>query len=274
MVKKRVKRIVVSVIIGFFLSLFLLEICLYLGGVLFTSSQENLNKITLQKKDAYRILGLGDSTTAIGGKNSWPSQLEEVLNNKNLGKEFSVINKGVVLVDSEGILSSLPSNLEEYSPEMVIIMAGLNDAKKEYSSKNIFYKTKFFLKRFRVYRLLEQLRPEIFNVEQIDYDNTEKAYKNPVTIYNFNKIKEILDEKKIKLVIMQYPLMDAKPLKRMFSSKENIIFVDNEKIFKDRLEHSSYEEYFVDKFAGDFGHCTEKGNRLIAENIANVIFEE
>jgi len=27
-------------------------------------------------------------------------------------------------------------------------------------------------------------------------------------------------------------------------------------------------------FGGDFGHCTHKGNRLLAENIANVIFKE
>jgi hypothetical protein len=27
-------------------------------------------------------------------------------------------------------------------------------------------------------------------------------------------------------------------------------------------------------FAGDFGHCTDKGNRLLAENIATVILKE
>lgn len=37
---------------------------------------------------------------------------------------------------------------------------------------------------------------------------------------------------------------------------------------------ASYKEYFGDMFAGDFGHCTKKGNRLLAENIANVILKE
>ena len=89
----------------------------------------------------------------------------------------------------------------------------------------------FALSTFSPSHHILNLVKEYENKYQIDYDNTEKAYRNQVTIYNFNKIKEILDEKKIKLVIMQYPLMDAKPLEGMFSSKENIIFVDNEKFF-------------------------------------------
>ena len=46
------------------------------------------------------------------------------------------------------------------------------------------------------------------------------------------------------------------------------------KIFKDALRKASYREYFNDMFAGDFGHCTPKGNRLLAENIAKVILKE
>jgi len=40
------------------------------------------------------------------------------------------------------------------------------------------------------------------------------------------------------------------------------------------LKKISYNDYFTDMFAGDFGHCTRKGNRLLAENIANVILKE
>ena len=60
----------------------------------------------------------------------------------------------------------------------------------------------------------------------------------------------------------------------MFESKEGLIFVDNEKVFKDALKTAKYEEYFKDNFAGDFGHCTDKGNRLLAGNIANIILKE
>jgi hypothetical protein len=50
-----------------------------------------------------------------------------------------------------------------------------------------------------------------------------------------------------------------------------MIFVDNERVFKEAIEKDGYKEYFRDMLGGDFGHCTEKSNRLLAENIANTI---
>lgn len=63
-------------------------------------------------------------------------------------------------------------------------------------------------------------------------------------------------------------------LKILFDSKDGTMFVDNEKIFKAAVADSGYWNYFIDLFATDFGHCTAKGNRLLAENIANVILKE
>jgi len=54
----------------------------------------------------------------------------------------------------------------------------------------------------------------------------------------------------------------------------DIIFVDNEKIFKDALSYRNYEDYFDDYIGGEFGHCTGKGNKLLAGNIVRVIFEK
>ena len=64
------------------------------------------------------------------------------------------------------------------------------------------------------------------------------------------------------------------PLKKIFKEDENIIFVDNERLFKDAVRKDGYNAYFQDMFGGDFGHCTQKGNRLLAQNIANVILKE
>ncbi len=72
---------------------------------------------------------------------------------------------------------------------------------------------------------------------------------------------------------MQYPVRNVEPLKQIFAQDEGVIFVDNESVFKEALKKVSYKEYFKDMFAGDFGHCTDKGNRLLAENIANTIFK-
>jgi hypothetical protein len=40
------------------------------------------------------------------------------------------------------------------------------------------------------------------------------------------------------------------------------------------LQGSHYSGLFMDSFAGDFGHCTRIGNRLIAGNLAEVILKE
>ena len=109
----------------------------------------------------------------------------------------------------------------------------------------------------------------------------DKAYKirlgkyDPVTANSYHKLKSILDQRNIQLVCVQYPMRNIKPLKNIFQEKaDDIIFVDNEKIFKEALSASSYKEYFVDMFGGDFGHCTDKGNRLLAENVGEVILKK
>jgi hypothetical protein len=66
----------------------------------------------------------------------------------------------------------------------------------------------------------------------------------------------------------------VEPLKKMLGNDAGIIFVDNENLFKEALQKASYKEYFKDMLAGDFGHCTDKGNRILAQNIAGAIFKE
>jgi tetratricopeptide (TPR) repeat protein len=99
-------------------------------------------------------------------------------------------------------------------------------------------------------------------------------YYNCVTVDNYRKLKEILDKRVIRLVCVQYPMRNIEPLKNIFKRDEGVVFVDNESIFKQAVQEADYKEYFIDMFAGDFGHCTEKGNRLLAQNIADTILKE
>lgn len=104
--------------------------------------------------------------------------------------------------------------------------------------------------------------------------NLKLTYYNPLTRHNYRKLKDIVMRNGIYLVCVQYPTRSIQPLKKMFDSTEGIIFVDNEKIFKDAIRNSRYGDYFSDNFAGDFGHATRKGNRLLARNIAKAILKE
>jgi hypothetical protein len=61
-------------IFGLFISLFLLETGLRVGGLILKSLQEHRNMKAIKQRGAYRIMCLGESTTA-GVENSWPGKL-------------------------------------------------------------------------------------------------------------------------------------------------------------------------------------------------------
>jgi tetratricopeptide (TPR) repeat protein len=130
------------------------------------------------------------------------------------------------------------------------------------------------------YGALKAIYIEMGNSELAsEYDRRAKElglnYYPPMTISNYHKLKAALDKRGIRLVCAQYPMRSIEPLKSIFQDNtEGIIFVDNEGIFKDAIKQGGYNDYFRDMFGGDFGHCTNKGNRLLAENIANVILKE
>ncbi len=442
---------IILIISGIFFFVIVLELGLRLGGFISLSLQEYRNRIAIKQKNTYRIICLGESTTFWGGRDpwssqgSWPSQLQEILNQRNIGIEFTVINKGVCGTSTEAIVARLEDNLDKYEPDMVITMMGINDREGAIAYADIATQgTRPFFNSLRTYKLIKLLRLHIVNKakelgtdkpeeaketipsesieklqptsfkereeiykrtlelnprdagayaalgwcykqqgkytqaevmlrkaielnpqnewvyielgwcysdqgeqaqaeeffkkaievnpqnvsayvdlarcyrEQGEQTQAEKIYKkaiaiaprsdrayagladcyreqeksdlaeeyirktkslrleyyNPMTQRNYQKLKEILTKKGIKLVCVQYPMRSLEPLKKLFEDQEGVVFVSNQRVFKQALKQASYKEYFKDMFAGDFGHCTPKGNRLLAENIANVILKE
>src|SRR5207249_3899840 len=75
----------------------------------------------------YRVLCIGESTTALGGEDSYPSQLERSLNARGKGVSFSVINRGLPAVTTDVIVGHLEENLARYGPDVVVAMMGIND---------------------------------------------------------------------------------------------------------------------------------------------------
>jgi tetratricopeptide (TPR) repeat protein len=420
------------VVFGAVLLFLLLEGSLRLSGFILSSTQESDNLQSMGQKGAYRILCLGESITA----GQYPHFLEQVLNQRNIGVRFSVINKGVPGTNTSAILSRVESYLAEYHPDMVVAMMGnrdkgvryfqdmsetdtwifrhcrvyrfcrmLMDVLKKIKRENI-YKGNPGLRGFRLsgskiseieksFKKAIELNPkndnacvelgrlyrnqgDFFSAEnlfekaiKINPDNNtarvelgwlyrsqkkfsraedlyrkaiehnpknDKTYLqlawffreqgklpqaedlfkraieiNPkngraframsslceemgkpelakeyaekanglrsgnyaaVTVRNYQKLKEILDKKGIKLVCSQYPVRWVEPLKKIFGEDKGVIFVDNERVFREALRKSSYKEYFKDMLGADFGHCTQKGDELLAQNIADVILKE
>ncbi|MCD4779497.1 MAG: hypothetical protein K8S27_02960 [Candidatus Omnitrophica bacterium] len=137
MYKTTTKQKIVLILFGLLLGLLLLELLLRLGGFIFSLSQDYRNTAALQKQDTYRILCLGESTTALGGENSYPCQLERILNQRVKDISVKVINKGVPATDTANILNVLENNIEKYRPDIVITMMGINDRPSTMTYENI-----------------------------------------------------------------------------------------------------------------------------------------
>jgi hypothetical protein len=142
------------VVFGLFLFLVLLEAGIRLGGFILLSIQEYGNLQSIKQKGAYRILCLGESTT----QGQYPHLLEQVLNQRNIGVHFSVIDKGRTNTNTFFILSRVESYLTEFRPDMVVAMMGINDEGQHIpfeattASKGVF-----FIRSFKIYKLAKLL---------------------------------------------------------------------------------------------------------------------
>jgi len=539
MKKISLKQKIILILLGLSLSVVLLETGLRIGGTIYFSLQRYRNKISIQQKKAYRIMCLGESTTALGGKYSYPRQLEKILNGKNIGAKFSVVNEGIPGTTTKTIVARLENNLDRYNPDIITVMMGINDEEnllpyknhsvsffktdnlgrilwrhiapkirklnisvtnylkkyvvsswvhkaqrgydkaegrvnkgidtepkddrayselgwchlkqkhydeaekmfkmamemneknilaynglgwcyneqgrytkaeemfkraieinpengktyrglgKCYMNQRIYDKAEEMFKRAieinpengktyrglgkcymnqRIYDKAEEMYKRAIEIDpkkvgaycmlgwiymdQCEYTKAEEMYKraikidpktgeayrmlaslymdqgeytkaegilkkaietdpqsdsiysalgslyerqgrdklaatcfqkanelrsefyNSITWRNYEKLKNIVRRRGIKLVCVQYPMRSVEPLKKMLKSKEDVIFVDNEVTFKKAVKQSQYSDYFVDAFGSNFGHCTPRGNRLLAENIGRAILEQ
>lgn len=110
-----------------FLALMVTEFTLRLSGAAIKKSLSQNNRITKDDGRRFRILTLGESTTAeyFSGLNSWPRQLEKRLN--QAGISARIYNEGHVGTNSTIILKNLDDYLSTYDPHLVISMMGVND---------------------------------------------------------------------------------------------------------------------------------------------------
>ena len=344
---------VVLLLCGLLVALTLLEVGLRAGGRAFLWMQERRNRASLREGRPFRILCIGESTTALGGEDAYPKQLERVLNEQAARPLVSVINRGVPATDTAEILARLPPMLEQYRPDAVVAMIGINDVAGASAPEHTA--TRQVLASMRVYKLARfawgltrgryaipppptprfeaeveakerrlgaRVAASAFD-ESADRDRRlddaeallhrgrtlpgepsedlyygqlalvaqargdQRAFEERLgrartlralreepstpTARNYRELRQLLRERGIPLVAVQYPMRSVDSLRRMLHDDEGIVFVDNEAVFKEALRAAPYTEYFADAFAGDFGHLTPKGNRLLAENVAHAI---
>ncbi len=142
--KKIVIRVVVSVVIlilllgllelglrvtGYFYSLNRANSALLVGDDSIIREEEGKNKKLSTKEDS-SILCLGDSYTYAGNVpygETYPSNLQKILTDRDSSKKYSVINGGVCEYNSKQVLVRLPSLIKKYKPDTVILLVGSSD---------------------------------------------------------------------------------------------------------------------------------------------------
>jgi len=93
----------------------------------------------------------------------------------------------------------------------------------------------------------------------------------PVTRANYQALQAAVLKFGAVHVAMQYPMLDVVGLEQMVMPSEKTIILDNTINFRSAVRRDGLRTYFTDMFGGGFGHCTQKGNRLLAENVAETI---
>ena len=334
MTGEKTKRVVL-VFFGLIVAVLIIEGVLRFLGWGFLYLQERRNTQPILSKDVqinqtgdiqtnwagkkeFVVICLGESTTMLGAENSWPRQLQLILNSVQDQRTFRVINKGLAGRDTTWMLENLPNWLDTYSPDFVLAMAGINDRSmahcdigsaeqcdqrggivginnrfdellgREKSSSQFWWTT--LLSHSRTYGLLEWIAGGIKarfteetdvvgeggnseNLAIYGLVNPNVTHLLPMTIRNLNAMVNLSTDRGITFGFVQYALRQTDILRNAIERQQNVIYISNHEIFRDLLTQHNYEDLFIDDFAGDFGHTTEFGYRIIADNVARELLK-
>lgn len=132
------------------------------------------------------------------------------------------------------------------------------------------------LHRIRICLPKEYNLGPLFELANLNMEYRQSNLQSPART-NYRRAVSILDERNICFVAIQYPLLSPKSLEQYFASTateaqiKKPLIVSNESNFAALLSTRKYEEIFIDRFAGRFGHATPLGNQTIADQVASQI---
>lgn len=187
--------------------------------------------------------------------------------------DYNIINKKCISpYELEEIVSYL-KDYKNYNENQ--IKNFLISAKNRISYEDI--ELEQILREYDLLYLLNDIKNNEFKFEHKNIKESKNS-KGKNTNKNYQYIiSEIYKNNKNAFVLpMQYPILSVEQLKKDLQDRpyyDNLIFISNEKNFKQALQTHKTEEIFNDMFGDSFGHCTELGNTLIAENVAETILK-
>jgi len=295
--KNNLKLKFALILLGVILSLVVLEVTLRMAGYLYNSAFRS--KTLGNKEGVVRIFCIGESTTwGVGAKDpltqSYPRQLESMLLNKYPDSDIKVFYDQMIGQNTEEIALKLPLYIKKYQPQIIILMAGINNWWNLDRNKFLFGKSKFFLNtlifldRFRVWKLLkytwlslglykerwnyffpkdetpDSLEKKIERIYGSDYFNV----MNKIAEHDLREMVEICKKTHIDVILCSYP-MDTNNLYNIIKKiarEQQTYFVDIFSRFQslpqDEIRHYLWK---------DGWHPNERGYAIVAKEIYNTI---
>ncbi len=147
-------------------------------------SSEKTERASDRSKKNFRIVAIGESTTAPdsiedGRDSSWPSILQDALqiefDRQGMDVRVEVINRGRSATSSGFLVESIDRDIGELRPDLVISMMGVNDSTLFSVQRGFFYRSSFLV-RFVFWSLRFSDCPQCFkySVERIDAVASQK----------------------------------------------------------------------------------------------------
>lgn len=167
---RRTERLL-ALLAGVLIALVLLELGLRLVGASFLWTQQRRNRQAMASGDAVTVLCVGESTTAMGGPESYPAQLEQELAEQARNLSFAVVNRGIPGGDSSMIAARMEADLATYQPQIVVAMMGANDNHSAFGGGAVPFEDAPQAERgrfphsLRTYRLFGQVRHALARAE-------------------------------------------------------------------------------------------------------------
>jgi lysophospholipase L1-like esterase len=288
------KQKLLVIVFGLFIAVLIGEGLFRLGGLLLNQTKSN----DIRRKATYRIICIGDSTTyGIGASNikkySYPSQLQEILDSNTVNKKIDVINLGSPGINSSQVLNRFEKNINDYKPDIVIMMIGINDP-WNFEESNVlkFYnispvealyeRIKLMLNQFKLYQFLKlvhlsdkfkELKIPAFDIKSqnkaVEFfkDNLDrvKAF-NMAIVNNIANLKQISDDNNVKIIFMKYHNVGwGRPELIIHSAymQLKVPVVDNERLF------IKAQQIGLNVWGNDKWHPNDLGYSFIAKNIFN-----
>lgn len=260
---KKISFGVLTVILILTVSLVLIEAGLRGFGWAYFFLQKQNNRIKAADQNEKRILCIGESTTALGGSDSYPSQLERILNESGQGKKYKVLNQGMPGLGGRHILQEVEGWIREFHPDIVIAMMGINDRYQRLPLKELYPDANNFFARFRTYKLYRWLKSSF--VRKLNVEEKVQIRTSFQTCFPGNA--DVVDP--------QAPLMSAQQAAVLIATVDQLI-ADNKydaaEIMLIKLYKSRIEGNFKDKIEQHLGRVyflkrSERQAAVFAQNI-------